>query len=225
MFEKMIPLKKIVLDPKFYPRKQPFWQATQRYKMAMMTGADFPPIMVGMRGDNFVIIDGWHRCEARRQLKYEGIKAEITNLPEDEWFAESVRLNCKDRSLTLSMQETVGAIERLKEEGRKENEISEIVRVPPATWKRWLGERVVKTDMGHQVILKAPVVHLSRQDKKIPYNIEEATESFQSSNQMQMLDGVISLFQNNLLDRKNPKVVAKIIHLKKLLADFKVGKR
>lgn len=73
-----IPLTSIVTLPEMQPRDKGLNLATlRRYKQAMEAGEVFPPILLARVNDALVLVDGWHRLEAMRELGLWEAVAEV----------------------------------------------------------------------------------------------------------------------------------------------------
>ena len=77
---KLLPLESLYFEDVFYPREKEDWRAKHNYKQALLAGANFPPIIVIPRKSNkgvYLVIDGWHRTQACKELKEKNIRAEL----------------------------------------------------------------------------------------------------------------------------------------------------
>lgn len=135
-----INIENVLIDENLYPRNQVYWKNTQQLMCAIQTGATLPPIIVGKRGNRFVIIDGRHRFEAFRRLKKKKIAAMVTHLEESHWFAEAVRLNTS-HGHGLSYQEKLAASMILQRANYQPSEIAKIVHIPLETLLTAISER------------------------------------------------------------------------------------
>lgn len=106
-----INLDALVLDPSTQIRSKTFMAMAREYREAMRAGAHFPPVTVAQvdpedheRG--FVLIDGWHRVTATKELgrgTIDAVVAEGATPEQYRWLAaqsnrtHGLRLDRKDR--------------------------------------------------------------------------------------------------------------------------------
>jgi hypothetical protein len=136
-------LAEIVVDESIYPRNQTDWLTTYRYQEAMRAGAAFPPLVVGRKARQYILLDGRHRLLAllkNRQLRTAVI---VSKVKPSEFFLEAVRLNAH-HGRTLTTQERIAAAARLTSEGFGEAQVSEALFMPVETLRRLMVERVVR---------------------------------------------------------------------------------
>jgi hypothetical protein len=58
---KIIELDKLVFEPTLYPRTKSDWLTAYKYSQAMAAGNVFPPILVGLLNNRYIVVDGVHR--------------------------------------------------------------------------------------------------------------------------------------------------------------------
>jgi len=74
----LLPLKDIDLDVELQPREDIDRELVAEYAEQIMTGAEFPPVVVFRNGSaEHLLADGWHRYYAHQILKRTEIAAEI----------------------------------------------------------------------------------------------------------------------------------------------------
>lgn len=120
----------LVMDWRFYPRKQIDHTVVETYVRAMEAGANFPYVKIGLFRGQKIIVDGVHRITARKQLKVEYI--ECLTLPIDDeghLFAEAVRFN-SSHGKSFTSEETMDNIRRLKKYHFDVKSIQTLVSVP-----------------------------------------------------------------------------------------------
>jgi len=66
-----ISIRKIVLDSRYQPRFTMNRQRVEQFRQSLRDGEHIPPILVGKEGENYVVIEGFHRVTA---LKQEGVE-------------------------------------------------------------------------------------------------------------------------------------------------------
>ena len=68
-----ISLTKIVMDKQTQPRAELDEHTVNEYRLDMLDGASFPPLIVFADGDGkYYLADGWHRCTAAKQISADG---------------------------------------------------------------------------------------------------------------------------------------------------------
>ena len=82
-------ISEVKLLKEYSPRTGLDKDAVVRYKENL---DDLPPIVVTR--DN-ILVDGWHRLEAAKELDRKDIKVKVLDIPEDEILPVSFSLNCK----------------------------------------------------------------------------------------------------------------------------------
>lgn len=102
-----IPIKKIVTDPRYYPRAIVDQGRIQEFVEAMEYGEYFPPIKLvrDPKTGLYILLDGKHRLEAYIMRNEAEIMADILNIPEEHWLMASARFNGKS-SKPLTANET-----------------------------------------------------------------------------------------------------------------------
>jgi ParB/Sulfiredoxin domain len=132
----------VVFDKDYYPRTDSDWQTVSRYTDAMRTGSEFPPITVVYRGEEPILLDGWHRVQAAKHAKIESLPCAVLDIPESEWFAKAVKLNAKN-SRPLTVRDRAMIAHKLKVAGYDLSAISAMVHATPPNIVKWLGLRSV----------------------------------------------------------------------------------
>ena len=75
----LVEIAALTLDEELFPRERLDPETVDDYTEQMQEeGARFPPIRVIMdRDGNLFLVDGWHRCEAARRLRYTKLHARV----------------------------------------------------------------------------------------------------------------------------------------------------
>jgi len=104
---KKIPIKKIVTDPRYYPRAIVDQRRILEFLEAMECGEYFPPIKLvrDPKTGLYILLDGKHRLEAYIMRNEVEIMADILTIPEEHWLMASARFNGKS-SKPLTANET-----------------------------------------------------------------------------------------------------------------------
>jgi len=102
-----IPIKKIVTDPRYYPRAIVDQGRILEFVEAMEYGEYFPPIKLvrDPKTGLYILLDGKHRLEAYIMRNEVEIMADIITIPEEHWLMASARFNGKS-SKPLTANET-----------------------------------------------------------------------------------------------------------------------
>jgi hypothetical protein len=151
-------INKIIVDEELYPRNQVDWMTVYRYQEALAAGAAFPPIVVGRKRGQFILLDGRHRLMAHKKNEAETLQVIVSGVKPEEFFLESVRLNSA-HGRNLTTQERIGAAARLITQGFSEPAISKALFMPVETLKRLMVTRLVRRPGdGVAFVRKAPTM-------------------------------------------------------------------
>lgn len=219
---KTLPINSLYFDDTFHPRANADWRTEVAYKQSLMLGANFPPIAVTPRKNDkgsYLIIDGWHRTQAHKACKKENIRVEILpKLTDKQIYIESVRRNTK-HGIGLTISDKTLAILRLKDLKVRPLEIAQIVQISPQQITTLMADRVSYVGTGES---KTPVVIKSIISKKVAGKTitsqqVEAQRNLYSTNQVRLIEEIITMIQNDWIDWGNPKVAEKMVELNKLL--------
>jgi len=160
-------LAMIGYDPAYYPRAHGAnWQTVLRYADAMAEhrrqkrsiAKIWPALaVVKTKQDNWLLLDGYHRWRALRQLGITEFPCTIyLRLPESEWLATATTLNA-DGKRGLSKYDMVDVTLRLQEAGKKLSAIAELLQLPVTRLQTWLDIGTTKPKDGSKPeALKAP---------------------------------------------------------------------
>lgn len=87
-------IKDLVKDPKFQMRNDLNDQVIARYVTVLKSEKEMPSIKVALIDDMYLLLDGWHRVEASKELGRHKIKAIVLNVSKTEalWIAASANL-------------------------------------------------------------------------------------------------------------------------------------
>ena len=94
---KKIPIKKIITNPKYYPRLKVDQQRILEFVEAMECGEHYPPIKVvfDKKTGMYILLDGKHRLEARILRGEVEILADVFSISEEHWLMAAARFNSK----------------------------------------------------------------------------------------------------------------------------------
>ncbi|MFW6282972.1 MAG: ParB N-terminal domain-containing protein [Minisyncoccales bacterium] len=216
--KKTIEIKKIKILDEIYPRVQLNWQTSYDYAESMKSGAKFPPIVIGLYKGNYVLIDGYHRIEAKKLNKEQKIQAEIhTNIDKKKMFEMAIKLNIS-HGKTLTPYEKRKIALRLREMKYPNSKVSELIQIPLNKLDNFVGQRLVNTITG-ETIVKSGVKHFAGKNlpENISKNLEESENKMIVVDQVKFINQLIDLIKKGFIDIENEKVARKIEELKELI--------
>jgi len=229
---KIVKVKSVITDEKYYPRDGWNFQTAYTYAQAMRAGAKFPPIVVAMIEDKYLLVDGKHRIEAKKILKQDSIEAEIVyGWTKKQVFEEAVRRNVTHgKALSIHERRQVGL--RLRNWQYPPNKISELIQVPMDKLTQFIEQRLTNTITGQtiagvkvnkkvdyplasQVILKSGIKN-AVSSTLTKAEIDEVQQGMYAGSQRSLLSQLIKIVKHGLLD-KDKKTLKLIVELKELL--------
>lgn len=225
-----IPVKKIVLDEKLYPRNQVSWQTAYDYSESMKAGAKFPRIVLAqVKGDisgTFFLVDGAHRLEAQKKyLKATNVDCEIiVGILKDKIYEEAVRRNII-HGRQFSIQERLKIACHLKDLHYDTAQISGLVRIVPSKLTQLMGRKLINSITGEEIILKKegePLVETRANGYSYEAEIEELQSKFSGRSQEQIVDELLVLISSKTIDLKDKKLKDKLKKLRSLLRTLKL---
>ena len=117
-----ISIRKIVLDSRYQPRFTMNRQRVEQFRQSLRDGEHIPPILVGKEGENYVVIEGFHRVTALKQEGVEEVDAFFQPESEREfWLLDAARLNGKTAD-PLTTEEVQEAIRRTWKRGIRDTD-------------------------------------------------------------------------------------------------------
>lgn len=212
--ETRLKLSEIKRDDRLYPRTKTDWVTIHTYKEAMISGAKFPPVAVAKLDDEFVLIDGWHRFEATRQLKKEDITVEILPLAtRQEAFIESIKRNIV-HGRQFSAFEKITLATRLEKMNISSAEVSKILNISETRMVSMKGARLkFSPELNEEIVVKSPLKHLD----EISEEQNHAQNMLMERSQTHILDTMINMLMNKMFDLKDKRVKDKLYVIRKLL--------
>ncbi len=202
--KKILRLDEIEFDQELYPRNSVDWLISYRYSQAMKSGAEFPPIQVAKFEGKFILVDGMHRINAKKNLKEEYIDAIVrTGLTKDQIYIEAVKANIK-HGKSLSAFDKAKIIIKLEDMKMSLKEISEIINIPSEKLKSFVANRLTTTSIGSKILLKAPLRFLSKSDTQVDESIREEQYPMKGSHDIRLVRDLTIVLKNEL-DRKFDK--------------------
>jgi transcriptional regulator with XRE-family HTH domain len=86
-----ISISEIVIILAYLPRKALDLEYVKSLKAAILRGDSLPPIIIQLKGR--ILIDGWHRLEAFKQLGFISVRVKELDISESECLPTSIRIN------------------------------------------------------------------------------------------------------------------------------------
>jgi len=149
-------VSKLELPEDIYTRARgsPWWANVYAYAQEMEAGAEFPPILVGEYEERLIVVDGYHRVNACKQLKLSHIQGTLKHYDNlAEIVKDSVKAN-NHHGVRYTPQDKAHIADLLAKYGLEKEQISELVKVPVDKLERF----TVKNIRGKT--LKEPLMKL-----------------------------------------------------------------
>lgn len=221
--QKLLARNQIVEDAELYPRNHYNWFLGNKYSKAMKSGAIFPPITVAYFAGKYYLVDGKHRLEALKINKEVTVQTEVLKgLSRAKIFAEAVKRNVV-HGASLSTQETVSCITKLRDLKFTDIQISKIVNIPVNRIERFVADRITNSITGEEIALKAPLKHLSGVETS-----EEvlATQNvYSAKSQVHVVDQMLMLLETKAFNTRNDVVMNKLKMVHKLIKELVLSTR
>ena len=152
-----IEIDRITVLPEVYPRKGAAnWQTIARYAEGMRIGAVFPPIEVVPDQERMILLDGFNRIAAAKQIGRATISAILSRLPRKQWLWRAAEANMT-HGRPLTAMDRASIAWHLERDGFSAEAISKLLGAHADTIARWVATRVV-ANTGEPV--KAAVRHV-----------------------------------------------------------------
>ncbi len=180
MKTKEIPIEYIKLPENIDGIRKLQETAIGRYMEKYESGTSKPILVKEIDRQEYLLIDGKHRLEAKKRLKKRKIDCEITDLPDRELYAKAVECNM-EHGVRLSEDEEIEVLKNLIEEGRTQVNMAKIFHInQPAISKRINCNESLKLLLRNKI--KVPTINEFLNDKKQSeiakdYNISEGRVS------------------------------------------------
>jgi len=129
--EKLFSIAELELPEDIYTRARgsPWWANVHAYAKEMEAGAKFPPIQVGEYQDRFIVVDGYHRVNACKQLKIKHIQGTLKHYDDLGGIVkESVKAN-NHHGVRYTPQDKAHIADLLTKYGVEQEQISELINV------------------------------------------------------------------------------------------------
>jgi len=173
MSERLFTISELETPEDIYTRARgsPWWAHVHVYAEEMKAGAEFPPILVGEFEGRLIVVDGYHRVGASKELGLEFIKGKlkkyksIVDLVED-----SVKAN-NHHGIRYTPQDKAHIAKLLEEYGLEKQTISSLVRISIDKLDRFTVRNFSNGTM------KAPLARLVRDGKITQAEAEEVDQS------------------------------------------------
>ncbi len=103
-------------------------EAVGRYMEKYESGTSKPILVKEINRQEYILIDGKHRLEAKKRLKNRKIDCELTDLEDKELYAKAVECNV-EHGVRLSENEEIEVLKNLITEGRTQEKMAEIFHI------------------------------------------------------------------------------------------------
>jgi hypothetical protein len=205
---KLIALNQIVEDAELYPRNHENWFLVNKYAKAMSCGAVFPPITVAFYAGQYYLVDGKHRKEAYKENEVSDVQVEVLKLnTREEIYAEAVKRNVS-HGASLSTQETVNAILKLRGMKFADVEISKLISIPLGKLESFVCDRMVNSITGEEIGVKAPLAHLAGQT--VNPDVIDGQSVYAVHSQEHIVNQMIQLLETETFNKKNKPLMEKL---------------
>lgn len=217
--KRLVKIKEIKFEQKFYPRFKYNWQVAYDYSQSMKAGANFPPITIALYKKKYYLIDGKHRIEAFKICKEEYIQAEILkNLSANEIYIEAIKKNI-NHGYAFSPKEKRDIVLRLQDMRYDAVAISDLVRIPVGKLNPFVADRLVR-DISGEVVVKSPLKHLA--GGSFDFDVGNTQNIFNAKSQLHLLGQIINILDNGLMDLEDPKTLKLWKELRKKMRALKL---
>ncbi len=220
-----VELKKIVFDKDLYPRTNYDWRTVYDYKESMVAGAKFPPVTLALSNRKYYLVDGKHRLEALKGLKAKSVNAIIfLGWSRGRIFEEAIRANINHGRAFSPYEKRLLAL-KLRVLKYPELSVSKLLNIPTGKLESFVGQRLVNSITGEVVteeVVKSGLKHLAGgtlNDEQVK-RVLAAQSGFNMINQVDLLEQVVTLFEEKLLNLKDKKVKELVAQLKSLLKKY-----
>jgi hypothetical protein len=193
----------LVVDSNLYPRAKQDWFTAYKYAEAMKVpgGRAFPPILVGLYGDQYIVVDGAHRIWAAKTNKQTEIDAIVRYYSSDkDLYRDAVVANAF-HGRQFSTQEKVVIINRLKDYDFASVEIAQMMGIQEIKMTGFVSTRMARSSQGMDVALKAPLTNLA--DTEISEQVESIQSGFTAGSQLQIVNEFLGLLNTGAVDISN----------------------
>lgn len=128
--EKVVKINEIEVNEKFQSRIGFNVSKLAEYKALIEDGEEFPPISVFKVENRLILVDGFHRQRAYREIGRDEIKVKIVGKGDErEAYLESIKANTK-HGMQRSKNDVIKALEKLLEDNE---------------WRKWSEREIART--------------------------------------------------------------------------------
>lgn len=216
MAKKKLNLSKLVMDLAYYPRQIVDSSNVTSICDAITAGEAMPPIVACAK--TLRIADGWHRITAYQKLYGPDAEAfvDLRDYADDRaFFLDCVRLNTghgrRLSPLDCARCTTIGLELAITEE-----EMAQALRVTVGRLEDLKVRKIAFTPAAKPVPIKNTLGHLA--GKEISPKQEDGNKKACGHAQLYMVNQVLNLFEYDLLDRSNVKLMAGLAKLHEVLS-------
>lgn len=215
MSVKKLKLSALVLDYSLYPRHKVDETHVRQMMEAVRSGVVLPPIVADLGSKR--VSDGFHRHEVHRRLfgDQADVAVDLVDYPDEgALFEEAIRYNASHGN-NLTPFDRARCIERAVELHIDPDRLASALQMTTAKVDHM---RVTKTALnnGGVVAIKGTARHLAGKRLTKPQLV--ANEKAAGMSGLFYVNQVINLIEGDLLDRDNPRLMARLEDLHHMLA-------
>lgn len=221
---RMIPLEKIIQDFNLYPRSSVNPFVVSNYLEALRAGATFPPVEVDQK---FRLIDGFHRYEAHKRSHAKSIAATVIPVRNDaEFFGRAIATNARHGN-QFSGYDRARMIAKAADLGIQKDHIVSLLSITIESIdsiERGFGHARGEDDSELETLipLKNSVRHLA--GRTLSRRQLNAHQHIGGQQQTFYVNQVLLFLEGNLLDHKNPALMARLYALAQALEKVNFAK-
>ena len=139
-------------------------EAVGRYMEKYESGTSKPILVKEINRQEYILIDGKHRLEAKKRLKNRKIDCELTDLEDKELYAKAVECNV-EHGVRLSENEEIEVLKNLINEGRTQEQMAKIFHIGrTAITNRIKRNHILRKSQSDKINI--PTINELLQDKK-----------------------------------------------------------
>jgi len=211
---KRIPLSKLVLDYKFYPRQHLNSYHVNEIMEALKAGAHLPPIKANK--SSFTVVDGWHRIEAFRRLWGDDTQIEVDlkeYASEAEMFQDSIRLNAS-HGQALSAMDEAHCLAKAKEFQLEPAVVATLLNITMERAEELVSNRMAISADG-PIVLKGSTAFLA--GRRLTHEQVDYNRKAGGLHPTFYINQVISMLESNSVNWDDTKIVSALKKLAGIL--------
>lgn len=220
---KKVKICDLVEDLEFYPRFQLSEQHARNLQEAIRAGAEMPPLVIEKSTKK--IVDGWHRKRAYEKEygpDHQVLVIEKTYKNPGEMILEAASLSAQ-HGLRLQPCDFARVIHKAKQYGVEDlSVIAKALSVTPVKLESIVSHRFARAEPGsvRAVPIKRTIQHMAGHD--MTDGQVEANKKLSGMSQLFYVNQLITLLENDLIDKEDEKLLVGLKHLHELLEQLLV---